>query len=564
MEVQGFGFDSDAFSIAEDNRCREKKPSVADVLASCNRCNGSGLSLETSKDGHVLAKKCCCLEGASHNGGDWQRHQALEDKACQISAVEVPNRFFKALTSPCERPDLDEWVESIRDGKCQIPMAFFFGDTGTGKTHAAAGILLDLMLRGECTGLYVPLYVLLNDRQSHLETRYDKDEGEKQRNRRVHRWYVSRVQKVDILVLDEMAQAKLTYDERKFVFGILDQRYAAGKITILISNHCKNPNLSLEFKTLISMVGKRISSRIDSAKHFYFKGQDRRLQEGAISISQEDIESFTVPAKLHTLDKDTHQIMTWLTRNPAFETVSTQERKQLTMVKDGVERDMNRETPTSYTDVWIRGDYLVIDGPKCDHEDKKLYALLLKELAECHGSNQAGLKLETSYSRILKLQGHKDGGDQIERLRRQLDRLNRMSLTFKSSPGMKWSGPLLTEVLQKGQGASASVIVFFSHFMISFYRAHAYTTFSRGLSEKLMGDGSAFYFFFVSHTKEKTLYPVNFEQCKNLLGMPQDIPRKAALRRISNATKYLIAFNVLNSSTRFKNNALHPVAGNAL
>ena len=156
-------------------------------------------------------------------------------------------------------------------------MAFFFGDTGTGKTHAAASILLNLMVQqgDEYSGLYVPLYTLINNRQAYLETRYDRDEGEKQRNRRIHNWYVNRVKQVDILVLDEMGQEKLSYDERKFVFALLDQRYSAGKVTILVSNHGKNPDLSLEKKNLALMIGRRISSRIDSAKHFYFKGQGK-------------------------------------------------------------------------------------------------------------------------------------------------------------------------------------------------------------------------------------------------------------------------------------------------
>lgn len=552
----------DAF---EDTPHRENKPSVAEVLASCKGCNGKGLALETSREGHVLAKKCGCLDGSRFSGDDWQRHQALEEKAGQISAAEIPNRFFKALTSPCQRPDLDEWIKSIRDEKCHVPMAFFFGDTGTGKTHAAAGVLLNLMVRDEgCFGLYVPLYTLINNRQAHLETRYDRDEGEKQRNRRVHSWYVNRAKQVDILVLDEMGQEKLSYDERKFVFALLDQRYSAGKITILCSNHCKNLDLSLEKKNLASMVGKRISSRIEAAKYFHFKGPDRRLQEGSVSISDEEIKSFKVPAKILTHDEDTHQIMTWLTRNPIFESISVQRRRELTEVVSGEEKDSDRPSITTYKNVWVHGDRLSISGPICDHGDRRLYAFLLKELASNHAAMQSGLKITISYRQILQGLGVSVSGQSVTQIRRHLNRLNRMSLEFKSANGNRWSGALLFGVTEIGQGVANRIEITFSPFMIAFYRAHAYTTFNRKLSEKLMGDGSAFYLFFSSHDRNRPLYPMSFEQCRNLLAISDTTSEKASLRRISRAVKDLIEFNILSKNTWLKNRILQPFAGPAL
>ena len=92
-----------------------------------------------------------------------------------------------------------------------------------------------------------------------------------------------------------------------------------------------------------------------------------------------------MPAKILTHDEHEHQIMTWLTRNPAFEVVSTKKRKELTYIdENGEETDMDRPEPAFHRDVWVQGDILKIHGPVCDHEDKKLYALLVKELAFNH------------------------------------------------------------------------------------------------------------------------------------------------------------------------------------
>lgn len=538
-------------------------PSVEEVVKGCKGCKGRGVLVSKGRGGYLQANQCQCLSGVHSGGRNWDQLQEIERLANKISKAEIPNRYLSVLTSPSKREDIKEWLASFRSDKSTNDMLFFFGDVGTGKTHAAIGLLLEILFDENMGyGLYVPLYRLISTRHEYLDVRYDKNHNEKEHYRRIHTWFVDRVKQAGIVIIDEMGQEKLNYDERKFVFNLLDIRYSAGLPTVLISNHCDNRSLSLDNKLLTSMVGKRISSRMGSAQSFYFEGKDLRLQEGFTSISKEEIESFRVPTKILTHDEDTHQIMTWLTRNPAFQTVSNQERKDLSYIDpNGEERDKDRPKESFYQDVWIAGDSLTINGPICDHEDKKLYAILLKELAKLHSFNQPGLTLRTSYRQVLLLQEHDLGGKQVSILRRQLDRLNRMHFTFRNAKGDKWSGPLITTMAQIGSSSDRKVELSFNHYMIAFYRIHAYTTFNAKLSQKLMGDGSAFYLFFMSHAKDRSLRPITFEKCKKLLAIPEEVSRKAALRRISKATKDLIGYGVLSASTIFKNNSLHAAAG---
>lgn len=256
-----------------------------------------------------------------------------------------------------------------------------------------------------------------------------------------------------------------------------------------------------------------------------------------------------VPAKILTLGNDEQQIMTWLTRNPAFEVVSTQKRQELTEIVNGVGRDKDRTQATFYKDVWVAGDDLTISGPICDHEDKKLYALLLKELANSHKYGNRGLILKISLKEIVRLSHLSECGDATNKLKRQLNRLVRMSLDFRNAKGNRWTGPLLSEIQETGVSSDRKFEIHFSHFMITFYKLHAYTTFDSEKSNQLKGDSSAFYLFYSSHSMKEMA--ISVDRCKKLLAIDEKVNKYDALKRVRKAVENLVKSGVMDSEKTF-------------
>ena len=93
------------------------------------------------------------------------------------------------------------------------------------------------------------------------------------------------------------------------------------------------------------------------------------------------------------------------------------------------------------------------------------------------------------------------------------------------------------------------MILEFNHFMITFYRLHAYTSFDKSKSRLLKGDSSAFYLFYSSHSvKEMT---VTVEKCKKLLAIDDTFDKKEALKRVKKAVDNLIKSGVMHSERTF-------------
>lgn len=518
----------------------------------CKKCQGAFFLAKEGEGGTIVADPCGCVEKV-----DWEYQRELRAKADLVSAAWVPNRYMKAFSSDKIKKEVLSAAEGIVNGSTENNFFFFYGGTGSGKTHSAAYVLLTYLQASEGKkAFYCNVYQLLDAKRKCRS--YDFRQRDLRTNaEHEYNWYLKRLREADLVVLDELGQEKLKPGEKKPVFDLIDHRYSSNLATILISNHCDNKTLSLEGKLLSGMVGARISSRLKSAKHIYFAEADYRKAEHSEIITEKDVEGFTVPAKILTHNNDTHQIMTWLARNPAFEVVSTNLRKELTYIdQDGEEKDKDRPVEAFFRDVWVKGDSLQIHGPVCDHEDKKLYAMLLKELSQQHRDGFPGLTINLSMRNMLQMLRLKAAGDPFKKLRRQLNRLSRMSLTFKNSKGNRWDGPLITEVLYTGSSSDQKVRISFSHFMITFYRLHEYTAFSQDKSNVLKGDSSAFYLFYSSHSLAKM--NISVDRCKKLLGIPSDFDKKEGLKRVKKAVKNLISSGVMDpDGTYVKDGKVH-------
>ncbi len=515
---------------------------------SCPTCQGARIQLQEGARGTLAAGLCSCMDRAG-----WDLRKKFEKWTENLAAAEIPNRYLGAESTANIRQEITDFAETIF-GKTDKKNLFLFlyGGVGTGKTHSAIHVMIKYLYNTEDKScFYIPVHQY--QELSRNRNAYDFDH-KAQRAQTQHEfiWVKKRCETADLLVLDELGQDPLSQEQQKSIFALLDARYASNKPTILISNHCDNKNLSLEGKLLSTLVGPRIASRIKSAKQVHCNGDDYRVtKEHCEVVTQEEAERFKMDGKILTHSDDEHQIMTWLTRNPAFETVSTQRRKELTYLNsDGAEADLDRAIPSYHKDVWINGDSLTVSGPVCDHEDKKLYALLLKELAKSHKDGNSGLVLEISINEILRKINQQNSGQNHEKIKRQLGRLTRMSMDFKSAKGDRWIGPLINDIiLSKPSLKESKVRIEFNRFMIAFYRLHAYTTFDLNTSKNLKGDSNAFYIFYLSHSMREM--SVSIDRCKKLLGIDQSFDKKEARKRIKTAVDNLITAKVMDPARTY-------------
>lgn len=497
-----------------------------ETAAACDKCASDGYILQT-RNGNVDADICtnCSRSGAGNLAGT-------------ISCAKIPAKYIGAAAAN---------GDSLLDAG---PLIFFYGKCGTGKTHRSIQVMMQA-IRSQVAkrALYLTLNAdLMTYRSlaSAISFSHVKDNLEYE----IHKLCLE-IFDIDFVVIDEVGNGKkLSQEQEQILFDIVDKRYSKEKKTVIISNNSVN--------ALKKQLGERIVSRLDAAVCQHFEGKEWRKEQGKIinvaadveDFTKEEVDNFMVPAKILTHGDDEHTIMNWLARNPAFETVSTQRRKELTHTDpNGEESDKDRPEKTTVSNVWVHGDSLSLHGPVCDHEDKKLYAFLVKELVQKHRERHRGLMLELSFRHILRSLGANGSGKHIEILKRQLARLNRMNLTFTNIKGTRWSGPLLTTVYQKGEGRERRAFIEFNRYMITFYKLHEYITFSKEKSSELSGHSSAFYLFYSSHTiKEMS---IGVKKCRELLAISPEMDNKSALKRIRESIKDLIDAGVMDPSKTY-------------
>ncbi|MDI6783822.1 MAG: ATP-binding protein [bacterium] len=136
----------------------------------------------------------------------------------------------------------------------------FMGPCGTGKTHVAVAILIELILAGH-TGLFYNIISLLDDLRASYNS---KDESEQ--------WeLIDRVRDTKILILDDLGAEKTSGWVNDRLYAIINYRYENKKTTIVTSNKSESE--------LKDQVGYRIYSRlVEMCRVIPFEGKDYRIE----------------------------------------------------------------------------------------------------------------------------------------------------------------------------------------------------------------------------------------------------------------------------------------------
>lgn len=155
-------------------------------------------------------------------------------------------------TMSIARKYVDNFPEMKRRGKGLL----LYGTVGTGKTYAAACIANELISQGR------PCLVTNFARITNtLQGMFDG----KQR-------YLDDFNRLDLLVIDDLAAERDTSYMQEMIFNIIDSRYRSGKPLIVTSNLTQT-----DLKNPVSIDRKRIYSRLlEMCVPIEVKGADRR------------------------------------------------------------------------------------------------------------------------------------------------------------------------------------------------------------------------------------------------------------------------------------------------
>lgn len=156
--------------------------------------------------------------------------------------------FFQDTESQREAFNMAErFVNGWKKAKAGGYGLLFLGGCGTGKTHLACAIMLELMERY----LFVyPKYYKVSEIFSAVRSTYQT--GVITNEEEMLKFFSS----IQLLVIDEVGIQKGSEAEKRILFSILDNRVTSNKPTILMSN--------LGPKALAELLGERLYDRIRS------------------------------------------------------------------------------------------------------------------------------------------------------------------------------------------------------------------------------------------------------------------------------------------------------------
>ncbi len=202
----------------------------------CPKCGGHGLIVQS--DGQVA--KCDC--------GVWDREQFR----LAIQRARIPRRYLNKSLKEFKAAPRDARRKVLKDGAASYAMAFSHeedrglllrGTTGSGKTHLAVGILIEILNRG-----YNGLYCNVTDLLARLRDSYSNPSADRESQ------ILEEMENTDLLVLDDLGAEATTDWVRDRIYLIVNRRYESAKPTIVTTN-CDDAELR-------ERIGPRTTSRL--------------------------------------------------------------------------------------------------------------------------------------------------------------------------------------------------------------------------------------------------------------------------------------------------------------
>lgn len=169
--------------------------------------------------------------------------------------------FFQDTESQREAFNMAErFVNGWEKAKAGGYGLLFLGGCGTGKTHLACAIMLELLDKYAC---FYPRYYKVSEIFSAVRNTWQP--GATTNEEETIKFFSS----IQLLVIDEVGVQKGSESEKRILFSILDNRVTSKKPTILMTN--------LGSKDFVCVLGDRLYDRIRSkCVPVLFKGSSMR------------------------------------------------------------------------------------------------------------------------------------------------------------------------------------------------------------------------------------------------------------------------------------------------
>jgi DNA replication protein DnaC len=225
---------------------------------SCPLCNGSGWK-HIEQDGRTAVTRCDC----------WR--QAFSQRL--LSNAGIPPRYQRCELSRFVTYGNEKLVKAVAQSRLLVekfPVVdkglFFLGPPGVGKTHLAAAILRELILRNGVHGLFAGVPELLRA----IRNTYNPDVPGSEAD------VLQPVLRAELLVLDDIGKEKTSEWVLETLNLIIDARYNGKRVTIITSNFDVSED-DTDPDGLQARVGFRIFSRVkEMCETLHLDGADYR------------------------------------------------------------------------------------------------------------------------------------------------------------------------------------------------------------------------------------------------------------------------------------------------
>lgn len=223
------------------------------------------------------------LHGSNGDGGFWRATGVpTKYKKCLMENLPIKEENLKTYnTIEKYLSKIDYYVEEKGVGLFlySIPNKENLFGTGTGKTTSAITILNEYVLHAvkkhlkgetEIKGINPALFVKASEFQNKYNSQFrGSQENQKEASDSFYR-FKSRMKKVPLLVIDDIAVRDCTEAFKNELFEIIDYRATEGLATIYTSN--------FPLDKITEFLGERIASRIDGMTvKLGFTGKDFRV-----------------------------------------------------------------------------------------------------------------------------------------------------------------------------------------------------------------------------------------------------------------------------------------------